>query len=394
MKTKHYDIAVIGGGIHGVGVAQAATARGYSTILLEQNQLASGTSSRSSKLIHGGLRYLETGQFPLVYECLHERKVLLKLAPDLVQLKPFIIPVFNSTRRRPWEIRTGLSLYALVGGFRSSNIFQPLPKKIWHTLDGLKTHNLQAVFKFWDAQTDDIALTRAVMESALTLGAELSMPAKLLSAELNEKGCIIHYQKNNESFECETTVLINATGPWVNTVISSISPSIEKISIDLVRGCHILVKGQLTQGIYYTEAPEDQRVVFVMPWQNKTLVGTTETRYQGDPTSVIPLAKEEHYLLETLAHYFPAHDPINRECIVSSFAGLRVLPVDSKNIFRRSRETILHTDRRDKPRVLSIYGGNLTAYRAVAEKIMQRLNGTLPDRTPIADTEKLKLTPV
>ena len=385
---------MIGGGIHGVGVAQAAAARGYSTFVLEQTELASGTSSRSSKLIHGGLRYLESAQFPLVRECIHERELLLKLAPDLVKLKPFIFPVFNTTRRRPWKIRTGLSLYALLGGFQASNTFQSLPKNLWHTLDGLETHNLQAVFKFWDAQTDDRALTRAVMESALELGAELSMPAKFLSAELNGRGCVIHYQKNNESSVCETTVLINATGPWVNCVLESIFPSIEKITIDLVQGCHILVEGQLTQGIYCIEAPEDQRVVFIMPWKNKALVGTTETRYQGDPASVVPLAKEEQYLLSTLAHYFPAYDTNHRDCIVSSFAGLRVLLADSEDIFKRSRETILHTDRRDKPRVLSIYGGKLTTYRAVAEKVMQRLNGTLPDRTPIANTDKLKLTPV
>src|SRR6185436_2703518 len=172
----NYDLLIIGAGIHVVGVAQAAAAAGYSVLVLEKTALAAGTSSKSSKLIHGGLRYLETGQLRLVRESLREREILLRVAPELVHLVPFYIPVYRRTRRRPWQITVGLSLYAALGGFTSANRFARLARDEWAALDGLETRALQAVFRYHDAQTDDAALTRAVMRSAQSLGAELKMP--------------------------------------------------------------------------------------------------------------------------------------------------------------------------------------------------------------------------
>ena len=164
--TGQYDLVVIGAGIHGVGVAQAAAAAGYSVLVLEQTGIASATSCRSSKLIHGGLRYLESGQLNLVRESLRERDILLRIAPQLVQLVPFYIPVYRHTARRPWQIRAGLALYAVLGNLRRHAWFAALPRVQWGNLDGLATENLQAVFRYQDAQTDDAALTQAVMRSA------------------------------------------------------------------------------------------------------------------------------------------------------------------------------------------------------------------------------------
>ena len=161
-----YDVVIIGGGIHGVGVAQAAAAAGHRVLLLEKTALASATSSRSSKLIHGGLRYLESAQFGLVRGSLRERTLLLQLAPDLVRRLPFHIPVYAGTTRRPFTIRAGLSLYALLGNLAPDCRFASLPRTDWPDLDGLATDGLQAVFRYYDAQTDDAALTRAVMASA------------------------------------------------------------------------------------------------------------------------------------------------------------------------------------------------------------------------------------
>src|SRR6204780_15197 len=178
---QEYDVIVVGGGIHGAGVVQAGAAAGHSTLLIEKCALASGTSSRSSKLIHGGLGYLESGQFSLVRESLRERAVHLRIAPDLVELKPFFIPVYKDTRRRPWQLRLGLSMYALLGGFDASTRFGTVPKEEWQELDGLDTRNLQAVIRYHDAQTDDARLTRAVVESARSLGGELAVPARFVS---------------------------------------------------------------------------------------------------------------------------------------------------------------------------------------------------------------------
>ena len=171
--TEHYDVVIAGGGIHGVGVAQAAACAGYSVLLLEKTALAAGTSSRSSKLVHGGLRYLEGYDFGLVRESLHERAILLKVAPELVQLRPFHIPIYPETSRRPLMLRAGLALYAVLGGFHRGSSFRALQHKEWDHLDGLDTRQLQAVFRYHDAQTNDTDLTRAVMQSATLLGAAL-----------------------------------------------------------------------------------------------------------------------------------------------------------------------------------------------------------------------------
>ncbi len=387
---ERYDLAVIGGGIHGAGVAQAAAAQGYSVLVLEQTALAAGTSSRSSKLIHGGLRYLESGQFKLVRECLQERALLLKLAPDLVKMRPFYLPLYRDTRRAPWQVRAGLSLYALLAGLGEDSRFRSVPRGEWADLDGLNTDGLRAVYCYPDAQTDDAALTRAVMRSALSLGATLALPAHIEHADCGDDGVALHYH-DGQPRQCQVRVLVNAAGPWANDVLRRVRPSPPHCTVDLVQGTHILVPGQLRRGIYYLEAPRDRRAVFVMPWRDATLVGTTETVYRGAPAQVHPLPEEIEYLRETLAHYFPQHRQ-DEPRLLDSFAGLRVLPARPGAPFSRSRETILLPDREHRPRVLTIYGGKLTAYRATAAAVMARLRPSLPDKTPVADTRTLPLT--
>jgi len=293
MSNRHYDVVVVGGGINGVGVAQAAAAAGHSVLLLEKRALANGTSSRSSKLIHGGLRYLESWEFALVREGLRERSLLLRLAPDIVTLRPFYIPVFRHTRRRPWLVRTGLSLYALLGRLSRDVRFRKVPRARWDALDGLATDDLQAVYRYWDAQTDDGLLTAAVWKSASELGAELALPAEFVGAELNNEGCAVHYRTGPAEFSCQTRVLVNAAGPWVNGVLARIDPRPPQQPVDLVQGSHIEVTGQLKEGIYYVEVPRDGRAVFAMPWKNHTLVGTTETKFRGDPDDVQPCERRK-----------------------------------------------------------------------------------------------------
>jgi glycerol-3-phosphate dehydrogenase len=391
--TEYYDVVVIGGGIHGVGVAQAAAAQGYSVMLLEQSALAAGTSSRSSKLIHGGLRYLESGQFSLVRECLRERALLLKLAPELVRLRPFYLPIYRHTRRRPWKIRLGLSLYDLLAAGSKVSRHSTLPRHHWERLDGLLTEDLEQVYCYPDAQTDDVALTHAVMRSAQELGAELRIPAALQHVECHAHGATVHYQMEQRAHQCECRAVVNAAGPWANGILNQVTPAPPQIEMDFVAGTHIVIPEPLTQGIYYVEAPRDYRAVFVMPWRRKTLVGTTETVYRGDPALVHPLNSEIDYLWETFTHYFPRyrHAPQN---IFAVFTGVRVLPARGGSPFGRPRETILHPDHPGHPRVLTIYGGKLTAYRATAAAVMARLRPSLPSRNPVAATESLPLKPV
>ncbi len=394
MASPDFDLVVIGAGIHGAGVAQAAAAAGYAVLVLEQNQVGGGTSSRSSKLIHGGLRYLESGQLGLVRESLRERELLLKNAPALVKRVPFYIPVYRDSKRGPWTIALGLSLYALLGGLKAPLRFRRVPPADWARLDGIKTENLKAVFQYWDAQTDDQQLTQAVMHSALELGATLHLPARLETALREAEGYRLTYHFEGRAQGCFASTVVNAAGPWVDQVLACVEPAMPQVHTDLVQGTHILLAGRIDGGVYYLEAPRDGRPVFVMPWKDQTLVGTTETEFKGDPAEVLPLAEEKRYLLEVLQAYFPAYRSQARAQIRSAFAGLRVLPSGGGKLNARSRETLLVVDDPRHPRLLSIYGGKLTTYRSTAKEVIRRLTPTLPPKQAKADTSTLPLKAV
>lgn len=385
--TNHYDIVIVGGGIQGAAVAQAAAARGYTVLVLEKNAPAAATSSRSSKLIHGGLRYLEHGHFALVHESLRERSDWLRLAPSLVRLSPFYIPVYRETSRSSLVIRAGLSLYALLAGGSGSARFRSVPKSEWEQLDGLTTEGLEQVFQYWDAQTDDRLLTQAMMYSAQSLGAELLCPAEFVHATLSSSRCEIDYLQGDRINHCRAAVLVNAAGPWVNKVLQRIDPQLAEYPIDLVQGTHLVLEGCLNKGCYYLESPADRRAIFVLPWYQRTLLGTTETLFNGDPEESYPLASEEAYLLDCFHHYFPERSMAVRE----KFSGLRVLPASQGAAFHRSREIHLQCDRAQKPRIVSIYGGKLTVCRATAQKVLHTIMPTLPDRTPKADVSRLMI---
>ena len=387
-SASEYDVLVVGGGIHGVGVAQAAAVRGLRTLLLEQTGLASATSSRSSKLIHGGLRYLESARFALVRESLAERETLLRIAPELVKLTPFYIPVYPETRRRPHTLWLGLSLYALLGQLQRHARFRRLARDEWPGLAGLKQERLQSVFRYFDAQTDDMQLTRAVAASAEQYGARLACPASFKTARYENKAWTVHYETRAGMQQCRSHCLVNAGGPWVNEVLNNISPAATPRPVELVQGTHLHLAQPAPPGVFYVEAPRDGRAVFVMPWKGQTLAGTTENGYSGDPARVTALDSEITYLLETCAHYFPRADLT----VVDHFAGLRVLPAGAGSAFKRPRDTVLHGEPA-LPGLLSIYGGKLTGYRATAEKVLTRLQPWLPpvNNGELADTRHIML---
>ena len=392
MAEAYYDIIIIGGGIHGAGVAQAAAAHGYSVLLLEKSAIGAGTSSKSSKLIHGGLRYLETFQFGLVKECLRERTLLLRNAPELVKLLPFYIPIYRHTSRRPWQIHLGLQLYRALSGFNRDSGFIKLDVQRWQSLNGLDQDGLQSVYQYYDAQTDDAALTNAVLHSAQQLYAEVLVPAAFQSAELHQHGCDVHVTTEGKEQNYSCAVLVNAAGAWVNEVLKNCTPQMRTLGVDHVQGTHVVINDAAKAGVFYLEAPQDRRAVFVIPWQGQCMIGTTETIFHGDVNNVKPLAEEIRYLLDTYNHYFvPRKEAPD---IIDSFAGLRVLPRTSGAPTKRVRDTLLLTNSDNKPRLITLYGGKLTAYRATAEKVIQHLHRSLPHRKPRADTRSLPLQPV
>lgn len=384
MADQAYDVVVVGGGIHGAGVAQAAAAAGYRTLIIEQRHWAAGTSSRSSKLLHGGLRYLETAQFSLVRESLRERNLLLQLAPSLAHPLRFNIPIYKATTRRPWQLICGLSLYALFSGFKALSRFS------WgrNMPEGLNRDGLQTVFSYWDGQTDDALLTRAVIQSARQLGADQRCPAALVKAERQAEGYRLTVRDADlPSHVIDTRFLVNCTGPWINDTLSRVAPRPQQRPCELVKGSHLVLQEQISTEAFYLESPGDRRAIFLLPWGEHSLLGTTEQSFTGDPQSVEVSRQEREYLLATARHYFPNQT----FTIINEFAGLRVLPTGNTRAFSRPRECILHTDP-DHPRLLSLYGGKLTTYRHTAEQVVRRMAIPLGSPGAIADTARLPLT--
>jgi glycerol-3-phosphate dehydrogenase len=325
-------------------------------------------------------------QLGLVRESLREREILLRVAPHLVKLVPFFIPVYGDTTRPPWKIRAGLSLYAALGGFGADDRFARVARRKWDELDGLETRDLRAVFRYFDGQTDDAALVRAVLASARELGARVECPARFAGARRVEGG----YVATLDEREVFARTLVNAAGPWIVEVQRRIEPRPPCFEVDLVAGTHIELAGSLTRGIYYCEAPRDRRAVFLMPWKERVLVGTTETLYRGDPAAVSPLPNEIEYLLETLHRYLPRFQRI----VTNSWSGLRVLPRAPGSAFARPRDVTLTIDVASDPRLVAIWGGKLTGYRATAEKVLAELSRSLPNQVRRADTRTLALPAV
>jgi glycerol-3-phosphate dehydrogenase len=379
---SYYDVVIVGGGIHGAGVAQACSAAGYRCLLLEKNDWAWATSSRSSKLLHGGLRYLQTGQIKLVRECLRERELLLKNAPDLARINWFYLPIYRQSAYPSWKIFIGLTLYRLLTGLSNPHSqFRRVPSQEWSQLNGLSTENLLAVFAYQDAQTDDRLLTKAVINSATDLGCTTWQPAELVTASKSSQEWMVDIDHEDQIKTVHCQLLINTSGPWVNDIIRRCNSS-RKMDIDLVQGTHLVLTNQISQQCFYLEA-NDHRAVFVLPWYNKTLVGTTETLFTGDPAETRPTEQEIQYLLDTVRQHFPQ---ANLQ-IDSQFSGVRVLPASNQKAFLRSRDTVFLED----DGLISLYGGKLTAYRAAAEKLLLLVRKKLGAQNSKADTCNLPL---
>ena len=382
---KNFDICVIGGGIQGAGIAQAAALSELSVALLEKSDWGAGTSSKSSKLIHGGLRYLQSLEFSLVHESLRERRTLLNIAADIVKPNWFYLPVYENNQHKPWQLWIGLMAYRLLAGRKNLAGFKRLPRSQWNQLKGLNTANLKTVFAYQDAQTDDQLLTRRVALSAQAHGATLLCPATVISAEKTNKGYAISFDYKGESKTIYCRYLVNAAGPWINPVAKTITPTPPMVDVDLIEGTHLEFTQQLSDQCFYLEAQQDHRAIFVMPYKGGTLLGTTEKVFAGNADQVTPGAEEIEYLLEVLRYHFPHfnHKPIR------AWAGLRVLPSGDKTPFSRSREV----QYAESENYLAIYGGKLTGYRATAEVAMKKIIKSmgLEKRRKIQDSSKVKI---
>jgi glycerol-3-phosphate dehydrogenase len=372
------DLLVVGGGIHGAGIARDAAGRGLEVVLVEQYDLAAATSMSSSKLIHGGLRYLEQGRLRLVREALAEREVLLRIAPHLVRPLSFLMPIGPGSRPA-WQLRAGLWLYDRVAG-RSS-----LPRSWSVDLAGHEAgaglrREYRRGFGYSDAWGDDARLTILNARSAADLGAVVLCRTRCVELEPSGQGWVAHLQREDGNVTTRAArAVVNATGPWVSDFLRDAAGIQPRSRVRLVKGSHLVLRRPPGGGHAFILQNDDGRVVFVIPFeQDLTLVGTTDVPLSGAPGLVGISTEEIDYLKRAVARYFVA--PVQDDEVAWSFAGIRALHDDGRDSESRlSRDYVLELDRaRNGAPILSVYGGKLTTYRRLAERALERLARVLP----------------
>ncbi|MSR32083.1 MAG: glycerol-3-phosphate dehydrogenase/oxidase [Gemmataceae bacterium] len=374
-----FDLAVIGGGITGAGVALDATRRGLKTVLIEKNDFGSGTSGISSKLIHGGLRYLERGQFSLVYESLRERGRLLRNAPHLVRPLPFFLPLFPGSRVPPWKWRAGLKLYDLLAGpwnIQSSKALSPWDvgklKIPWKMLPA-------GCLSFFDAQMDDSRLCLEVLISASQQGARLVNHAEVASLDIfpgRVSRLRVRDLLSGKEGELQARAVLNATGPWCDSIRKLAGESGPNL-LSQTKGIHLVYPDWNLPGALLLLHPRDGRVFFIIPWMGKTLVGTTDTDCKSDPSKVEATPDDVAYLQEGVDAFFQL--PSGLDAPVCSFAGLRPLVNSAASPAARSREFLLHEG---SSGLLSAVGGKFTTFRSMAEEITNTISRKLGNTQP------------
>ena len=367
-----YDIFIIGGGINGAGIARDAAGRGLKVYLAEKGKVGSATSSWSSKLIHGGLRYLENYEFKLVAESLREREVITRIAPQVTKPLPFVIP-YSKRLRSKLLIRLGLFLYDNLGGKtkipKSSKI--NFNKKYKNILQS----KFEEGFQYYDVKVDDKKLVEMNIDDSKKMGAEIAEDTKVIDAKRNENYWEITLNNNDV---IRSKILINAAGPWINEIINNILKINTKKSIRLVRGSHIITKKLYEEEVAFTLQNDDNRIVFVIPYKEEfSLIGTTEVDVNTPDNPAIS-DEEKIYLINSINNHFVKQ--ISQVDIVDTYSGIRPLIEDFKEASKVSRDYVfdLNTQNIGSP-LLNIYGGKLTTYRKLSEKVMEELSPYLPD---------------
>jgi glycerol-3-phosphate dehydrogenase len=366
-----FDLAIIGGGINGTGLARDAAGRGISVLLVEMNDLGSGTSSASSKLVHGGLRYLEHGAFRLVREALNEREVLLRMAPHVVRPMRFMLPPMPGLRS-PLILRFGLILYDLLGARKLLPASRTVDLTHHAVGDPLK-RTFRFGFEYSDCWVDDSRLVVLNALDAAEHGAVIRTRTRCTRAERGDEWELVLNNRGRRDVKT-ARVLVNAAGPWIGAVSDTVIRQPLSNAVRLIKGSHVVIRRHFEHDYgYLLEAP-DRRIVFVLPFaQEFTLIGTTDENFVGDLNSVAPDAGEIAYLCEAVNHYF--RDKVTPDELVWSFAGVRALyndGADRPEDVTRDYELVLDQSNGEAP-LLTIYGGKITTHRKLAEAAMRRI---------------------
>lgn len=373
---QEYDLLVVGGGINGAAIAHMAALNGLKTALVEKNDFASGTSSKSTKLIHGGLRYLENLEFGLVRESLKERFIQLKSAPHLVKPLAFAIPLYEGSSRPAWLIKLGVWFYDYLSGKYLIKKHQYLSKADFiNDVKGIEERNLLGAVTYYDAQMNDARLCLENVLSAVERGAHAANHLEVQSF-LEEKGRIKgviaydHIESNTLAIRAQKIVC--AVGPWTNKFLEK---NIRKGVIDhspavrLTKGVHIVYNDQLAPYALLIPTQKDRRVFFIIPWMGYSLIGTTDTDFSGDPDQVRVDQEDIDYLLAEMKRIFPKRE-FPKDKIISTFAGLRPLVFERGAPSRVSRQ---HTIEESPSGVVYVIGGKYTTYRKIAEDTLKKI---------------------
>ena len=356
-------LAVIGGGINGAGIAWELARRGYDVTLFEKGRCGAQTSSATTKMIHGGIRYLERFHFGLVRESLRDRAWLLEHLPSLVKPIEILLPVYDDSPRSRFTIRVGLTLYDVLAGrdniarhraLSADELIKRLP---------LTRAGLRGGFVYFDAQVDDYALARLVVDSAISEGATVREETRVVSLRRNGKEWIVGTAAGDERFD----FVVNAAGPWMNALLAE-NRIRSRYRLSLVRGSHLVLKHRVAEAGMLLQSVSDRRVFFVLPWKGTTLVGTTEVMHNGSLENVSATDAEIDYLIARFNRY--VRDPIGRNDIASTFAGVRPLVGRSTNPSALARDYRL--ERRGN--LLNVFGGKMTTFRSLAEKVGMRVD--------------------
>jgi glycerol-3-phosphate dehydrogenase len=375
-----YDLAIIGGGINGCGIARDAAGRGWTVCLCEQHDLGSGTSSASTKLIHGGLRYLEYYEFRLVREALMEREVLWSIAPHIVWPLRFVLPYHAKLRPR-WMLRLGLFLYDHIGGRRKLPKTRVVDLTRDVTGQSLKPDFTRG-FEYSDCWVEDSRLVVLNAMAAAELGATILPRRRCVSAE-REGGLwhvVVEDEQTGETTALRARALVNAAGPWVGEVAQTVLHQNRRAPVRLVQGSHIVVPKLYDHAGCYIFQNADNRIFFVIPYERDfTLIGTTDQDYKGDPGSVHASAEEVAYLCRSASAYLRV--PVTPDRVVWTYSGVRPLFDESGETAAQAatRDYVLKLDApRDRPPLLSVFGGKITTYRRLAESALAQLAPYLP----------------
>jgi len=369
-STIRSDVIILGAGINGSGIARELSITGKSVIVIDKSTIGNGTSSKSSRLIHGGLRYLETMQFKLVHEALQDRQELLRLYPDLVRLKSFYIPIYKPSRRPVWMIWIGLKFYDLLSG-KNRQYHSRIVSRSQFPIHAasFKKDGLKGVFHYYDAKTNDLKLTQRVAQDAVSNGSIFYENTNIDSIKHNDQKFII---KTNDNI-FETPILINATGPWIDEVNKKYSlPA--NFNIRKISGIHITLEGLLTQDLMFMQTKE-KRIFFVIPEpeNNQTIIGTTEREESNNIDNITINEEDIQYLIDNINNYLKPGFQILKQNIKNSWIGVRPLIAEAENPTNLSREYELDKYKFGEATLLHVFGGKLTTYLSLARKVRKKL---------------------